>query len=127
MAPSMEGVHEFAQVLLAEGEVMFHGGGHLPVTTKVKAMDATNKSQDQKDGKGGKSEGKGASKSDGKASGDQTKMNRPCYFFTKDGGCKRGASCSFAHEWGSVKKRGRCWNCGSASHLSPDCTGEKAV
>ena len=126
VAPSMEGVHEFAQVLLAEGEAMFHGGGHLPVTTKVKAMDATNKSQDQKDGKGGKSEGKGASKSDGKGSGDQTKTNRPCHFFTKDGGCKRGASCSFVHEWGSVNKRGRCWNCGSASHLSPDCTAPKA-
>ena len=96
------------------------------MTTKVKDMDAMNKSQDQKDGKGHKSDGKGASKSDGKGSGDQTKTNRPCHFFTKDGGCKRGASCSFVHEWGSVNKRGRCWNCGSASHLSPDCTAPKA-
>ena len=24
------------------------------------------------------------------------------------------------------EKRGRCWNCGSASHLSPDCTAPKA-
>ena len=43
VAPTMEGVHEFAQVLLAKHETMSHGGNHFPVTTKVKAMDAMNK------------------------------------------------------------------------------------
>ena len=87
VASSMEGVHEFAQVLLAEGEAMFHGGGHLLVTTKVKAMDVTNKPQDSKEGTGGKSDAKGDSKPDGKGSGGQSKKKKPFHFFTTDGGC----------------------------------------
>ena len=38
------------------------GGGHLLVTTKVKAMDATNMKQDSKDGRGTKQDSRGDSK-----------------------------------------------------------------
>ena len=52
---------------------------------------------------------------------------KQCKWFAKtDAGCKRGAECQFAHEWGSTPKAGRCLVCSSISHVKKDCpTREK--
>ena len=52
---------------------------------------------------------------------------KQCKWFAKtDAGCKRGAECQFAHEWGSTPKAGRCLVCSSTSHVKKDCpTREK--
>ena len=43
-----------------------------------------------------------------------------CRFFLTDGGCKKGADCTYKHEFDG-DKRGRCWNCGGTSHTRKDC------
>ena len=111
--PSLASVMSFADTLLAEAESMLHGGSSLPFdpNVKVKAIDGGGK---QPDGKG---QGKGSGKDE--TGGSQSKV---CRYFTSDGGCKKGKACSFLHEWGSVNKYGRCWNCGSSQHRREDCT-----
>ena len=104
-------VMSFADTMLAEAEFLYHGGAHLPVDAKVKSLDRV---QDvSKDGKG---QGKSGGKED--SGSGATKV---CKYFTSEGGCKKGKQCSYAHEWGSVNKYGRCWNCGSSQHRREDC------
>ena len=72
-----------------------------------------------KDG-GKKQDGKGGSKGDFKQ--EFTADGKPiCRYFLSSGGCRKGARCSFPHEWGSQSKQGRCWECGSVHHMKPDC------
>ena len=67
---------------------------------------------------------KAAPTSPSTASGQQ----KQCKWFAKmDAGCKRGAECQFAHEWGAVPKTGRCLICSATSHVKKDCpTRDKA-
>ena len=41
-APTVQGVYQFAEVLMAEGEALYHGSGHLgsAATAKIKAVTA---------------------------------------------------------------------------------------
>ncbi|CAE7577689.1 RE1 [Symbiodinium sp. CCMP2456] len=46
----------------------------------------------------------------------------PCKFFQSEAGCKRGANCSFAHEFLSkADRKQRCWTCGAAGHRQQNC------
>ncbi|CAE7789604.1 RE1 [Symbiodinium sp. CCMP2592] len=48
--------------------------------------------------------------------------DKACKWFAKtEGGCRRGADCQFAHEWGTTAKAGRCLVCSSTGHLKKDC------
>ena len=49
-------------------------------------------------------------------------VKSPCKFWKTTEGCRRGALCTFLHETSEMK--GRCFNCGSSSHLRRDCTAK---
>ena len=51
----------------------------------------------------------------GKATG---KGKQPCWAWTDGSGCKYGQNCLFRHD---PLGNGRCWNCGSSTHLKPQC------
>ena len=146
-APTEQGIHQFSESLLAEGEAVFHGGSWLPLkeSVKVRALDgdaqvhkddhpkrdAKDKSKEaadgkdfkeNKDGKGGKPEPKNT-KGDGKPGPGEKPV---CRYFLSDSGCKKGQKCSFPHEWKGVSKQGRCWNCGSSQHMKSECPVKEA-
>ena len=49
-------------------------------------------------------------------------VKSPCKFWKTTEGCRRGALCTFLHETSGMK--GRCFNCGSSSHLRRECTAK---
>lgn len=44
-------------------------------------------------------------------------------FYLSDTGCRRGKGCTFSHDQKDEKRR--CWNFGSADHMSPACARPK--
>ena len=72
----------------------------LPAPPKIARMEET---------KSGDEAGKGKGKA---------KQQRPCWSWQDGSGCKYGSRCMFAH---SALGPGRCWECGSDSHLKPQC------
>ena len=114
MAPVVDSVLQFADVVLAEAEAGFHSTAQ-GTAAKVKALVA---------GEGGspdkpKDFGKGGGK--GKDGGGKDAATAPtCRFFLTDSGCKKGADCTYRHEFDG-DKRGRCWNCGGTSYTRKDC------
>ena len=107
VAPVVDSVLQFADVVLAEAEAGFHSTAQ-GTAAKVKAMVAGNGgSPDKTSGKGG-----GKSKDGG---GKDAATAPVCRFFLTDGGCKKGADCTYKHEFDG-DKRGRCWNCGGTLH-----------
>ena len=100
VAPVVDSVLQFADVVLAEAEAGFHSTAQ-GTAAKVKDF-----------GKGG---GKG------KDGGGKDAATAPtCRFFLTDSGCKKGAGCTYRHEF-DRDKRGRCWNCGGTSHTRKHC------
>ena len=73
--------------------------------------------------------GKGSPKTPGTpkagASGEgQGSGGVPCTFFTGPGGCKKGADCTFVHNWLAIpasERSQRCRTCGGKGHRSADC------
>ncbi|CAE7214330.1 RE1 [Symbiodinium microadriaticum] len=58
----------------------------------------------------------------GTPGGSPKKGKNPCKFFQSEGGCKKGASCSYAHEFASkADRKQRCWSCGATGHRQQDC------
>ena len=118
VSPTLGGVMTYADSVLAEAEGMHYGGMQLSGSTvKVKAMDgpATEKSQNSA-GTERKGEGKGKT-------GEKGSKDRPaCKFFGTEDGCKKGADCTYAHDWNSIDSKGRCWTCSSTKHTKRDCT-----
>ena len=112
--PSLNGVVQFAEVLMAEAESAYHGGSSLQTnsTTKVKAVGAV--AQDGRQPQQSVPVAKENVKPDGR-------VPYPCRFFLSDGGCKKGRACTYVHEWGDTNKFGRCWCCGSSQHAKNDC------
>ena len=97
VAPSLEAVAQLADVVLAEGEALRGASTSSTTTAKVKALVT-------KDG-GGWEKGKDSPKGGGRA-----RARMPvCRFFLTDGGCKKGADCTYKREFDG-DKRGRCWN-----------------
>ena len=120
VAPTENGIQQFAESLMAEGEAAFHGGSMAPIkdTVKVKALGGDNggtkdegKPRDGRDKIKENGEGKGTKdakeakndKSEGKnGKGDQkgAASDKPvCRYFLSDNGCKKGQKCPFPHEW----------------------------
>ena len=47
---------------------------------------------------------------------------QPCKFSLSDHGCRRGASCKYAHQFATKEdKKARCWTCGSKAHRQGEC------
>ena len=67
------------------------------------------------DGHGGGHDNAEKDKGKGKGKG---KSERPCWGWQDGTGCRFGSSCLFLH---APLGPGRCWECGSESHLKPQC------
>ena len=58
----------------------------------------------------------------GTPSGSPKKGKNPCKFFQSESGCKRGTSCTYAHEFASkADRKQRCWSCGATGHRQQEC------
>ena len=105
--PMAETVLKFYQHLLAELQ---------QVTPTVKTENAKLKGATP-----GVSTGQGTGGS-GTPGGSPKKGKNPCKFFQSEGGCKRGTSCSYAHEFASkADRKQRCWSCGATEHRQQEC------
>ena len=91
-------VEDYAQLILGELEAALLA---LPVPQAPK-INKMEESAAQDLGKG-KAKGKG---------------KRACWGWQDGSGCKYGQNCMFLHD---PLGPGRCWNCGSSSHLKPQC------
>ena len=83
--------------------------GELEAALLAQPLPAAPKLARMEEGKGNDDAGKGKAKGKGK---------RACWAWQDGSGCKYGQSCMFAHD---ALGAGRCWNCGSSSHLKPQC------
>ena len=48
----------------------------------------------------------------------------PCSFYTSQTGCKKGADCTFVHNWSAfspAERASRCKTCGAKTHKSNEC------
>eukprot|EP00435_Cladocopium_sp_Y103_P030096 s34_g7.t1 len=116
ISPTLTGVVNYADSVLAEAEGMYHGGMQLNTAVKVKAIDGPQPEPQQPS----KGTGKGKSEEKGSEGG---KGSKPlCKFFGTPDGCKKGAECTYVHNWDGIDRRGRCWNCSSTKHSRKDCT-----
>ena len=75
--------------------------------------------------KGGKGAAKGSisPKASGTVEGTPA-HGTPCTFFLGPGGCKKGADCTFTHNWMSIpaaERPQRCRNCGGKGHRAAEC------
>ncbi|CAE7876411.1 TY5A [Symbiodinium sp. KB8] len=105
--PTAETVLKFYQHLLAELQ---------QVTPTVKTENAKLKGATT-----GTSTGQGTGGS-GTPGGSPKKGKNPCKFFQSEGGCKRGTSCNYAHEFASkADRKQRCWSCGATGHRQQEC------
>ncbi|CAE7269327.1 unnamed protein product [Symbiodinium sp. CCMP2592] len=53
-----------------------------------------------------------------------TQQRQSCTFFSGPNGCKKGADCTYDHNWAAfspAEKAARCKNCGGKSHKAADC------
>ena len=112
--PTITGVTNYADVLLAESESALHSVAQ-PATAKVRALDGNSGTNDFI-GTGG-----GTSNDPKKAPNPSPGKPAACRYFVSEGGCKKGGDCQFKHDWSSVDKTGRCWTCGSTQHSKRDC------
>ena len=110
--PTLPAVVSYADSVMAEAESLFHGGVPANATVKVKALEGGAAAEAPQKG-----EGKGKTAEKG-GKGDHL----PCKFFGTEDGCKKGSDCSYIHDWSSIDKKGRCYNCSSTKHSRRDCT-----
>ena len=75
--------------------------------------------------KGGKGAAKGGvSPKQGNGAEGTSASGTPCSFFLGPGGCKKGADCTFTHNWQSIpaaERSQRCRNCGGKGHRAAEC------
>eukprot|EP00435_Cladocopium_sp_Y103_P055404 s1091_g18.t1 len=117
--PTLTGVTNYANAIMAEAEGLLHAGAQAPATAKVKAIDGPllDSVPQPKGGGKGKPDEKGKS----------GKGRVACKYFGTPDGCKKGADCTFLHDWDSIDKRGRCWTCSSTKHTKRECTVKAAA
>ena len=117
ICPTHQNAINYADTLVAEAEGAFHSG-LAQGTVKVKAATAPEPAKEAREGKGGKGAEKPADDGGGKG-----KRGPPaCNFFGTEDGCKKGANCTYKHDWSTLEKRGRCWTCSSTKHTQRECT-----
>ncbi|CAE7242183.1 unnamed protein product, partial [Symbiodinium sp. CCMP2456] len=106
-SPTAETVLKYYQHLLAELQQAIPN--NKPDHAKLKgATTASNTGQ----GTGGS----------GTPSGSPKRGKGPCKFFQSENGCKRGASCTYTHEFASrADRKQRCWSCGATGHRQQEC------
>ena len=90
-------VEDYAQLILGELEAALLSQPLAPPTKLNRLEEAT------------------ADAGKGKAKG---KSKQPCWAWTDGSGCKYGQNCLFRHD---PLGNGRCWTCGSSTHLKPQC------
>ncbi|CAE7031319.1 RE2 [Symbiodinium sp. CCMP2592] len=87
-------VEDYAQLILGELEAALLAQP-LPSQPKLNRMEET-----------------------GNADAGKGKGQKPCWGWSDGSGCKYGQNCMFRHD---SLGPGRCWVCGSSSHLKPQC------
>ena len=97
-------IEDYAYLILGELEAA-QLAQPLPSQPKVARLDDHPSTVDDKD----KDRDKGKGKAKGK---------KPCWGWQDGTGCRFGANCLFLH---APLGPGRCWECGSESHLKPQC------
>ena len=103
--PTLEGVEQLAECLLAEFDQLSYGkkkegqGG-----PKIKKLEGAEEKPPP-----------GLKKPEG-----ETKL-APCKFFLTDEGCRKGKGCKWSHDVTDPNGTKRCFTCGSAKHFSNKC------
>ena len=60
----------------------------------------------------------------GSAQEGTTSAGSPCLFYSTPGGCKKGADCTFVHNWNAIpaaERAQRCRACGGKGHRAAEC------
>ena len=115
--PTRESILEMSEYLQAEAEELTLSIGHktsAPATTQssttTPAVKALNYGQNA-------------------AEVGETEKARnhraPCRFWKSEEGCRKGAECTYLHE--ATDMKGRCYGCGSTSHVKRECPVKKAA
>ena len=112
-APTMSGVEQLAECVLAELDAMAYAKRKATPST---ALNPAEKPKLKKFEEGGK--GDDEPRGRGKPREEVESKKPPCKFYLTDQGCKRGRECPFGHVADSER---RCWACGSKEHLSSGC------
>ena len=109
--PNESSIMKFAHHMLAEVEQI----AHQDKKRKEQVSGGDAKMKRFEEGSGRKGEGKGEK-------GEKGSGKWPCRYFLSEEGCKKGKSCSWAHQLDDCR---RCWTCGSRQHLAPACDRPK--
>eukprot|EP00439_Symbiodinium_sp_Y106_P073204 s1140_g13.t1 len=108
-APTAESVLKYYQHALAELQQVAPNVKANSEGAKLKGANATTTA----------TSGTGGS---GSPTTSPKKGKNPCKFFQSEAGCKRGASCAYAHEFlNKADRKSRCWTCGGAGHRQQAC------
>ena len=114
-APTAESVLKYYQHALAELQQVAPNVKGNSESAKLKGANATTTA----------TPGTGGS---GSPTTSPKRGKNPCKFFQSEAGCKRGASCTYAHEFlNKADRKSRCWTCGGVGHRQQACpttTGE---
>ena len=139
MNPDSDKVQKLHAQILSELEAMHHRGSSSKdrdqerdkakdngAQAKVKGVEAQGQppSAPPKGPKAPKSPSKAPPAPKTSSTGDSSMSRTPCTFYTSQNGCKKGADCTFGHDWNSfsaTEKAQRCKVCGSKGHKSPEC------
>ena len=111
--PTMEGVEQLAECLLAECD-------QLSYAKKKEKNGSTQGPQPKlkKFEEGGAAQLSEEKRPKGRLREEYETKKSPCRFFLTDQGCKRGRNCPYGHVPDQEK---RCWGCGAKDHFSNAC------
>ena len=133
LTPDNEKVQKLHAQLLGELEAMAHRGDKdkgtrdtpAPTPAKVKGVEAMPTPSPPPPKKPPKSPPKGPPPVKSPGAQDAASPARtPCSFYSGHNGCKKGADCTYEHDWNGFsasEKAARCKVCGGKTHKSPEC------
>ena len=136
LTPDNEKVQKLHAQLLSELEAIAHRGekdkdkgnreGPTPPPPKVKGVDAFpgNPSPPPKAPKPPKNPPKAPGSQGQQTSQESSSGKPPCTFHTGHNGCKKGADCTYEHNWAAfspAEKSARCKTCGAKTHKAAEC------
>ena len=111
--PSMKGIEQLAECLLAEFDQMSYSKRKDKSAPLPAPGPKVRKAEEEKKGSYG-----GPKKSE-----EERKDVPKCKYFLTEDGCKRGKACKWSHDQRDDAKR--CWECGSTKHFSGKCPTKK--